>query len=167
MGPVGRRGKAGRWAGTPGREAPWTQPRGSWPRWAGVDCPPKAPSPPGLGAAWGLLPRALAPQGFLLLSALALSLAHIFCIRGMVQASSVWFSSLCSLTSGIPHFSFLLLGRTGGGGGGGGEAVLRIEKSCCFVSCNQALVFKSQVSTLQEVAVTQRCSRRLSQADGT
>lgn len=39
--------------------------------------------------------------------------------------------------------------------------MLRIEKSCCFVSCNQALVFKSQVSTLQEVAVTQRCSGRL------
>ena len=39
--------------------------------------------------------------------------------------------------------------------------MLRIKKSCCFLSCNQALVFKSQVSTLSEAAITQRCPGRL------
>lgn len=47
----------------------------------------------------------------------------------------------------------------------GGSA--RIEKSCCRFSCNQALVFKSQVSTSGGGYKYQRCSRRLSQADGT
>ena len=67
--------------------------------------PEGPPCPPGLWAAWGLLPRTPAPQGFLPLSALALSLAHIFCICGILQASCLIFQSLQPY---LRHSTFLL-----------------------------------------------------------
>lgn len=73
-------------------------------RWCRLS-PEGPPCPPGLWAAWGLLPRTPAPQGFLPLSALALSLAHIFCICGILQASCLIFQSLQPY---LRHSTFLL-----------------------------------------------------------